>query len=63
MGKWLALVFAWAFMICYAQVYVGVHYPIDIVCGSIVGIFVGFIWSKIFNHSFSLHLPVQKAGV
>ncbi len=62
MGKWLALVFLWAFIVSYAQVYVGVHYPIDVICGSLVGMFIGYSWSKIFNHSFSLQHSVQKAG-
>lgn len=61
-GKWLSLVFVWAFIVSYAQVYVGVHFPLDVICGSIVGLFIGISWSRIFNHSFSLQLPVQKSG-
>ncbi len=29
--------FAWASAICYAQVYVGKHFPLDVVCGGIIG--------------------------
>ena len=28
----------WAALISYAQVYVGVHYPLDVICGSLLGI-------------------------
>ncbi|MBS1919868.1 MAG: phosphatase PAP2 family protein [Bacteroidetes bacterium] len=59
-GKWLRLIFFWAFAICYAQVYVGVHYPVDVICGSMVGLFIGYCWGKMFNHSYSLQLPEQE---
>ena len=31
----------WAGSIAYAQVYVGVHYPLDVLIGSFLGIFIG----------------------
>jgi membrane-associated phospholipid phosphatase len=48
-GRWTPLIFLWPVSICYAQVYVGVHYPSDIVCGAIVGIIIGYLTSSIFN--------------
>jgi undecaprenyl-diphosphatase len=48
-GKWTALIFLWAFIICYAQVYVGVHYPIDVLCGALVGTVIGCLVSRLFN--------------
>ena len=45
--KWFWL-FLWAFSICYAQVYVGVHFPGDVLVGGLLGTFVGFLTSKIF---------------
>lgn len=39
--KWMYLLFVWAAVISFAQVYVGVHYPIDILCGTILGISIG----------------------
>lgn len=47
-AKW-ALLFFWAFFISYAQVYVGVHFPLDVFCGSIIGLIVGYIPAKMFN--------------
>ena len=58
MGKWLSLVFVWAFVVSYAQVYVGVHYPFDVFCGILVGLFIGYCWAKMFNHSFPLRQSV-----
>lgn len=31
----------WAFAISYSQVYVGIHFPIDVICGGILGICIG----------------------
>lgn len=38
----------WATLIAYAQVYVGVHYPMDILFGSMIGVIVGYVNGKIF---------------
>ena len=48
-GKGVWLIFLWAFIICYAQVYVGVHYPLDVLGGAIVGVCIGYITAWIFN--------------
>ncbi len=47
--KWAYTGFAWAALIAIAQVYVGVHYPTDIIAGTLVGIFFGTITGKFFN--------------
>ncbi len=49
------LLFIWAFLICYAQVYVGVHFPFDVLCGAILGIFIGYLPAKLFNNKFGLN--------
>jgi len=46
--KWRWL-FVWALLIGYAQVYVGKHYPLDIVGGALFGWPVGIIMAKIFE--------------
>lgn len=52
--KWKAILpigIAWAAIISFAQIYVGVHYPIDILCGALLGILLGlfttFIYKKV----------------
>ncbi|MBK8080597.1 MAG: phosphatase PAP2 family protein [Saprospiraceae bacterium] len=37
---------AWATMIALAQVYVGLHYPFDVIGGALLGSFIGFIIAK-----------------
>jgi undecaprenyl-diphosphatase len=45
--KW-AWLWLWAALICYAQVYVGKHYPFDILVGALVGTLTGLGMSRIF---------------
>ena len=48
--RWRYILFIWATLIAYAQVYVGVHYPLDVLAGAVIGLIVGwsfhFIWGK-----------------
>lgn len=41
--------FLWAASIALGQVYVGVHFPFDILAGSLLGIFIGWGMAKLFN--------------
>jgi membrane-associated phospholipid phosphatase len=52
-SKW-ALVFIWAAIISYAQVYVGVHYPSDVICGAVFGIAMGYMASRFFETQIGL---------
>jgi len=49
-GRWVNLFFLWAAMICFAQVYVGVHYPFDVVSGALLGCLLGYIIALFFNN-------------
>jgi undecaprenyl-diphosphatase len=37
------IIFAWAIINCYTRIYLGLHYPLDIIGGSIVGFAVAII--------------------
>jgi len=39
----------WAFIISFAQVYVGVHYPVDVITGALLGTIIGLTTSKLFH--------------
>ncbi len=41
--------FLWALIVSYSRIYVGVHFPIDIISGIYFGIFSGYIFSLIFS--------------
>lgn len=39
----------WAAVISFSQVYVGVHYPVDILVGAIIGTLIGQFWAYLFR--------------
>ncbi len=48
--RWIWLwAILWAVVICFAQVYVGVHYPIDVFAGALFGTLVGWLVSLLFK--------------
>ncbi len=51
--KWV-FIFLWAFMISYAQVYVGVHFPFDVFCGALFGLVPGWLTGMLFNKKVGL---------
>lgn len=56
--KWAGLFFVWAATVSYAQVYVGVHYPFDVLGGAVFGSLVGYGIACLFNRFIGL----KKAG-
>lgn len=43
----------WAFMVAYSRIYIGVHYPFDVLTGLAVGLFFGWVFAKLYI--FALH--------
>jgi len=40
-----------AALIAFSRVYVGVHFPLDVFCGALIGVFWGWVYSKIlYSH-------------
>lgn len=42
----------WSLLISYSRIYLGKHYPADVICGTILGIFCGVIVLYIFKKYF-----------
>ncbi|MEO6720173.1 MAG: phosphatase PAP2 family protein [Ferruginibacter sp.] len=51
-GKWCYLFFLWAASISYGQLYIGVHYPSDVIVGALLGTVIGYITSSLLNKNF-----------
>lgn len=47
-GVW-ALLFPWALLICWSRIYVGVHFPFDLLGGCLVGAFYAFMLYMIYQ--------------
>jgi undecaprenyl-diphosphatase len=62
--NWAYLFFVWAAIISYGQVYVGIHYPLDVIGGAVLGWGIGLLTSFIFNNRIGLPplLKEQKAS-
>ncbi|MHA7129343.1 phosphatase PAP2 family protein [Algoriphagus namhaensis] len=41
--KYLPWLFLWAAVISYTRIYLGVHYPFDVVLGALIGMVIGFL--------------------
>ncbi|MFG6687712.1 phosphatase PAP2 family protein [Mariniflexile sp. HNIBRBA6329] len=47
----------WSAMVAYSRIYVGVHYPLDIVCGLIFGAITGFGFYKLAKYLLAKYIP------
>lgn len=39
----------WAALVSYTRIYLGVHFPLDVFCGALLGVSIGFSVGKLFN--------------
>jgi undecaprenyl-diphosphatase len=47
--KWVILLFVWAAVVTYSRIYLGVHYPGDILVGSLIGMLMGYLCFRFFK--------------
>ena len=68
------MVASWALLNCYSRMYMGVHYPGDILCGALAGMLIGYLCYRLYMWAVtrkwqlptkpSIHLqPIDKTAV
>ena len=45
---WINWMFVWAAFVSYTRIYLGVHYPGDILVGALIGVFLGWLVFKLY---------------
>jgi undecaprenyl-diphosphatase len=54
-ARWIwPVAIIWALAVSFAQVYVGVHYPLDVTCGALLGTVIGIGTGRVYNRYFDL---------
>ena len=53
-NKYIKLLFVWALVVSYSRIYIGVHYPLDIICGTFFGLFSGYLFYWFLNKKYNV---------
>jgi undecaprenyl-diphosphatase len=59
-GKKWRWLWIWASLMGYSQIYVGKHFPFDIIAGGLLGIIIGTMMARIFELYLDSKLPIPK---
>ncbi|MFS4494625.1 phosphatase PAP2 family protein [Maribacter sp. 2308TA10-17] len=51
------LLLIWAVLISYSRIYIGVHFPLDVFAGMVIGLFFGWLFAKLYIFAL-LKLPL-----
>ena len=62
-GKKWCWLWIWASLIGYSQIYVGKHFPSDIIAGGLLGIIIGTMMARIFELYVDSKLPIPKLAL
>lgn len=61
--KYMGFIFMWPLVFAYSRIYLGLHYPLDIICGYIWGITTAFIMWQVYKFSRDKYFPKQKENL
>ena len=49
----------WSIVVAYSRIYLGLHYPLDILCGLTFGALAGYLFYKVFKRLRTIFVKVQ----
>jgi undecaprenyl-diphosphatase len=59
--RWVSIgIFVWAIIVSYSRIYLGVHYPFDVMGGMIVGLFSGLLIFYVDNYIYKKQVVSSK---
>ncbi len=61
--KYMGLIFLWPFVFAYSRIYLGLHYPLDIICGYLWGILMAILMLKLYAYLRDRIFPKQKENI
>ena len=45
---WAAFLLFWALLVAYSRIYLGVHYPLDVLSGALAGALLGWLFARLY---------------
>ena len=51
-GRRMWFAYLWALLISFSQIYVGVHYPLDVAAGALLGMLAGYFTASVYQANF-----------
>ena len=57
-----AILFLYAVLVSYSRIYLGVHYPGDVITGMLFGVLLSYIFARLF-YKYQLLIPFEKRKV
>ncbi len=46
---WFPILLLWAILVSYSRIYIGVHFPLDVLTGALIGLFFGTLFYRLFT--------------
>ncbi|HEX8268896.1 MAG TPA: phosphatase PAP2 family protein [Flavobacterium sp.] len=61
--KYMGFIFLWPLIFAYSRIYLGLHYPLDIICGYVLGILFAFLMLRLYAYLRNRFFPNQKESL
>lgn len=58
--KYMGFIFLWPLIFAYSRIYLGLHYPLDIICGYAFGIITAFLMLRLYAYLRNRFFPEKE---